>query len=248
MPRSQFAGVTKPSDACGRIEDFAVDTWRLVERERRAPSLHVGGRLDDNVVVERSQTGLRRRQVQHGEIRIDKPLTEGFTLLIKHNALFAALLPHLATSFPCVALVRNPLVALASWQTVDLPVNRGSIPAGEQFDHGLRDALDGKSDVLARQTVILNWFFAQYRDNLPPERILRYEDLVSSGGGTLFHVLGHAGTPSQPLASRNDHAVYRQVDIRGLLAALVDAGGAWTRFYSRADCEAAAQRLPGGTA
>ena len=248
MARSQFAGVTKPSDACGRIEDFAVDTWRLVERERRTPSLHVGGRLDDNVVVERSQTGLRRRQAEHGEIRIDKPLTEGFTLLIKHNALFAALLPHLATSFPCVALVRNPLVALASWQTVDLPVNRGSIPAGEQFDSGLRDALDGTSDVLARQTVILNWFFAQYGDNLPPERVLRYEDLVSSGGGTLFDVLGHAGAPSQPLASRNDHAVYRQVDIRGLLDTLVDAGGAWTRFYSRADCEAAAQRLPGGTA
>ena len=245
MPRSLFAGLTEPSEACARVRGFAVDTRRLVERERRAPSLHLGGCLDDNVVVEEARAGLRRRQAEHGVIRIDKPLTEGFTLLIKHNALFAALLGQLATSFACVALVRNPLVALSSWQTVDLPIHRGSIPAGEQFDGGLRDALAGSTDVLARQIAILNWFFAQYGDHLPTERIVRYEDLVASGGGALFRVLGHTGAPTQPLTSRNDHRVYRQVDIGGLLAALLDAGGAWTRFYSRADCESAAQRLTG---
>lgn len=245
MPRSAFAGLTEPSEACSRVQGFTVDMRRSVGQERRAPSLHMGGRLDDNVVGDDAEAGLRRRRAQHGEIPIDKPLTDRFALLIKHNALFAALLPQLAKSFACVALVRNPLVALASWQTVDLPVNRGRIPAGEQFDGGLRDALDRTVDVLARQTVILNWFFAQYADNLPAERIVRYEDLVASGGGALFRVLGRFGAPSQPLASRNAHAVYRQADIDGLLTALVDADGAWTRFYSRADCESAARVLAG---
>lgn len=248
LPRAEFAGLTTPSEACVRVQGFAVDTRRLVERERRAPSLQVGGRLDDNVVADDAESGLRRRQAEQGEIRIDKPLTDGFTLLIKHNALFAALLPKLAKSFACVALVRNPLVALASWQTVDLPVNRGRIPAGEQFDGGLRNALDHSADVLTRQVAILNWFFAQYGDNLPAERVLRYEDLIASGGGALFRVLGYSDAPSHPLASRNDHAVYREVGIDGLLTALVNADGAWTRFYSRADCELAAERLAPPTA
>ena len=248
MPRTEFAGLTTPSEACVRVQSFAVDTRQLVEREGRAPSLQVGGRLDDNVVADDVESGLRRRQAEQGEIRIDKPLTDGFTLLIKHNALFAALLPQLAKSFACVALVRNPLVALASWQTVDLPVNRGRIPAGEQFDVGLHNALDRSADVLTRQVVILNWFFAQYGDNLPADRIVRYEDLIARGGSALFDVLGHPDAPSHPLASRNDHAVYREAGIDGLLAALVDVGGAWTRFYNRADCELAAQRLTPPTA
>lgn len=243
MPRTEFAGLTAPAEACARIRRFAVDTRRLVEQERRAPSLHVGGRLDDNVVAGDADAGLRRRQAEQGEIRIDKPLTDGFRLVVKHNALFAALLPQLAASFACIALIRNPLVALASWQTVDLPVNRGRIPAGEQFDGGLRDALDGTSDVVARQLVILNWFFAQYGDNLPAERILRYEDLIASDGGALFRVLGQPGAPSQPLTSRNDHAVYRGADVEGLLEVLVETSGPWTRFYRRADCELAAKRL-----
>ena len=243
MPRTEFAGLTARAEACARIRRFAVDTRRLVEQERRAPSLHVGGRLDDNVVADDADAGLRRRQAEQGEIRIDKPLTDGFRLVVKHNALFAALLPQLAASFACIALVRNPLVALASWQTVDLPVNRGRIPAGEQFDGGLRDALDGTSDVVARQLVILNWFFAQYGDNLPAERILRYEDLIASDGGALFRVLGQPGARSQPLTSRNDHAVYRGADVEGLLEVLVETGGPWTRFYRRADCELAAKRL-----
>ena len=243
MSRAEFAGLTSSAEACVRVRRFAAEAGRLVRRDRRAPSLHVGGRLDDNVVAVDPDAGLRRRRAEQGEIRIDKPLTDRFTLLIKHNALFAALLPQLAKTFACVALVRNPLAALASWQTVDLPVNRGRIPAGEQFDRGLREALRHATDVLARQTVVLDWFFTQYAENLPPERIVRYEDLISTGGGALFRVLGHPSATSQPLTSRNDHAVYRRADIAGLLAALVDAGGAWTRFYSRTDCESAAEML-----
>lgn len=243
MPRTEFAGLTTSLEACGRIRDFATRTRERIGRERRAPSLQVGGRLDDNVVSGHSDGGLRRRRAQPGEIRIRKSLSRRFTFLIKHNALFAALLHDLAVSFSCVALVRNPLVVLASWQTVDLPVNRGRIPAGEQFDGELRDALDRTDDVRSRQVLILNWFFERYGNNLPAERIVRYEDLVASGGCALFGLLGQPRAEYRPLASRNDDAHYRGVDFGQLLAALTDVGGAWTRFYSRADCEAAAKRL-----
>ena len=243
MARTESAGMTAAATACERIEHFVARTRRLIERDRRAPSLHVGGRLDDNVVANDAEGGLRRRQAEQGEIHIAKALSEKFTLLVKHNALFAALLPQLSESFACVALVRNPLAVLASWQTVDMPVNRGRIPAGEQFDAALRNMLDRTGDALARQRLVLNWFFAQYGDNLPDERILRYEDLVASGGGVLFRLLGHADVVPRPLSSRNDQASYGEAGVEGLLHALTKAGGAWTRFYSRADCEAAADRL-----
>lgn len=243
MARAEFAGLAAPSEALATIKRFDRLTRGRVATRRRARTIHVDGRLADNVVDAEAVDGLRRRQAAQAEVDIDKPLSEGFALLIKHNALFAALLPQLAPAFRCIGLVRNPLAVLASWQTVDLPVNRGRIPAGEQFDPGLRASLDQDPDTLARQLIVLNWFFAQYGDGLADERILRYEELVASGGKALFRMLGHASAKRVPLTSRNDHAVYREADIGRLLAGLLDRTGAWTRFYSRTDCEAVAVQL-----
>lgn len=241
MARSEFAGLATPSEALATIEGFVQRTCGRIATRRRASTIHVEGRLTDDVVVADAVDGLRRRQAAQAEIDIDKPLSDGFSLLIKHNALFAALLPQLTASFRCIGLVRNPLAVLASWQTVDLPVNRGRIPAGEQFDPDLRAALDCDADTLARQVTIINWFFAQY-DGLAAERILRYEELVAGGGQALFGVLGREAK-RVPLTSRNGHALYRDADIEWLLAALLDSGGAWTRFYDRTDCETLAERL-----
>ena len=125
--------------------------------KRRVPTIQVGGCLDDNRVASRyTAIGLRQLRGEWGEIAIVKSLSARFTLLIKHNALFAALLPWLPPSFSCVALVRNPLAVLASWQTVDLPVHQGRIPAGEQFDHHLHRTLEREPGVLQRQIVILD--------------------------------------------------------------------------------------------
>lgn len=243
MARAEFAGLATPTEALATIMRFDRLTRGRIATRRRARTVHVDGRLADNVVDAEAVDGLRRRQAAQAEVDIDKPLSEGFALLIKHNALFAALLPQLVPSFRCVGLVRNPLAVLASWQTVDLPVNRGRIPAGEQFDPGLRACLDQDPDTLARQLTVLNWFFAQYGDGLAAGQILRYEELVASGGKALFRMLGHPHAAPVPLASRNDHAVYRDADIHRLLEALLDRSGAWTRFYSRTDCEAVAKRL-----
>ena len=93
-----------------------------------ASDLHRGVRFGESVRMSPTMppdARLRRFRGEWGEIAIDKPLSARFTLLIKHNALFAALLPRLTESFPCLALVRNPLSVLASWQTVDLPVHPG---------------------------------------------------------------------------------------------------------------------------
>ena len=135
MHRELFAGIDSRDEACLRIKDFTRQVRARILEEGRAQSFQREGRLDDNMVVgELSRDGLRTRNVSWGEIEVHKALETNFTLVVKHNALFAALLGQLATSFACLALIRNPLAVLASWQTVSLPVHDGRIPAGERFD------------------------------------------------------------------------------------------------------------------
>ena len=244
MRRAEFAGLETEFEACSSIEEFAESARARIPAEGRAPSVQVDGRLDDDRVAGgRPCGGLRRPRGGQGEIRVDKPLSGGFTLLIKHNALFAALLPGLAASMACLALVRNPLAVLASWQTVELPVNQGRIPAGEQFDRDLRGGLEREGDVLRRQIIVLNWFFDRYRAHLGPDSILRYEDLVESGGRTLFTRIGHADAPHAVLDNRNGNPLYGGVSVDSLLAALLSEGGAWSVFYSAAECEAVAEMI-----
>ena len=234
-----LAGIRKA--ACAQIRDFAARTRARLLTEGRAPSVQVDGRLDDNLVAPaRSGTALRQPRGALSEVEAQGPLSEGFTLLIKHNALFAALLPDLTPSFSCLALVRNPLATLASWQTVDLPVQRGRIPAGERFDRHLACRLAQEPDILQRQLKVLNWFFAQYRAQLPSHRILRYEDLIASGGLTLLRQLGRRDARTLALSSRNCNPLYRQAEPDRLLAALLREGGDWRHFYSEADCIALA--------
>ena len=270
QPR-QWADCPDPRNACARIEALVGQIRIRIAAERRAPSIQSGGRLDDHRAAsgDMGAGGLRRLRAEWGEIVLDKPLSARFGLLVKHNALFAALLPRLSASFPCLALVRNPLAVLASWQTVDLPVHRGRIPMGERFDPELRRILDGEPETLRRRIVVLNWFFARYqaaghqaardraarhraarhraarhRAHLPPENIIRYEDLVESGGQTLFRLLGHPGAPPvEGLKSRNDSALYDKAMTGTLLEALLDAGGPWTHFYSQEDCERVAEKI-----
>ena len=238
MSLDRFAGAGGPVDACLRIENFTRETRERISVERRAPSVQVAGRLDDDRVGSRgAPVGLRQPRGGQGEILIDKPLSDGFALLIKHNALFAALLPALGASFPCLALVRNPLAVLVSWQTVNLPVNQGRIPAGEQFDANLRLRLDGEPDALHRQIRVLDWFFDRFRTHIEPENVLRYEDVVESGGRALFRRLGRSNACPESLQNRNANSLYRGAGVDALLEALLKAGGAWSEYYSGSDCE-----------
>ena len=236
-----------PRSACTYIRDFVEQVRERILAERRAPSVRVGGCLYDNIVASKpADSGLREPRGEWGHIAIGKPLSDRFTLVIRDNAVFAALLPQLQEFFPCLAVVRNPLSILASWQTVNLPVHQGRIPGAELFDCDLHRTLEREPEVLRRQIVALEWLFARFQSNLAPTNIIRYEDLIDSGGMVLFRRLGHAGTPPVVLKSRNDNALYDGAMIDTLLKALLEAGGCWRHFYSAADCEQTADGIRQG--
>ena len=232
-----FASAAGPADAYAHIREFAASTRAELLATGRAASVQVNGRLDDDRVSGTPNTaGLRSLRGGPGELRVDKHLSADFLLLIKHNALFAALLDRLAGSFPTLGLVRNPVAVLASWQTVDLPVQQGRVPMGERFDPELAGALDSEADTLRRQVHVLRWFFARFRDCLTPDRVVRYEDVVASGGVALFHRLGKTALP-EALENRNANALYAPDRVDAILSAVQATDGAWSGWYGRRECE-----------
>ena len=56
--------------------------------------------------------------------------------------------------------------------------------------------------------MLLSWFFAKYRDHLPPSSIIRYEDMVASGGKVFSAVTPTADRLAEPLESRNANPSY----------------------------------------
>lgn len=218
-------------EAVAAIHEFFRHARDSLLRAGEAIGQQVQGRGPDNFFDDqRDARGVRVRKAQLGAVRIDKPLSPGFTLVVKHNAAFAALLPTLASSFECLALVRNPLAVLASWNSVDLPVAQGRLPAGERLQPALAAALDAAPDLLARQMLLLDWLFARFAQTLPRARILRYEDVVESNGAALAQASGIA-LPATALANRNASRLYDAQACAGFAARLQADTGAWRGFY-----------------
>lgn len=228
--------------AIASIQAFYAWTRRDLESTGRAPGKLIAGETGDNFFADADGNARRKPIAERGQLILNPPPPPGFALAIKHNAGFAALLPELANAIPTIALIRHPLPVLASWQTVELPVGDGRIPAGERFDPALHARLLSTPDVLSRQLVVLDWFFARFAESVPIPRIVKYEDMIASGGLRLFEAAGIAGTP-RDLRDRNASALYRAQDPARLAAALRDFGGAWTGFYSAQDDAIALRRL-----
>jgi hypothetical protein len=188
---------------------------------------------ENPVGYEVSSSGLRQPETVLGSISVGKQIqNENFTLVIKHNALFTALLPELHEAFPVYAIVRNPLAVLASWNSVALPVNEGRVPAGEMYSSDLADLLADTPGRIERQLHILEWFCQSFARELP-NGILRYEDFVADP-----KVIGSALSLSSPYlgsvqsrTSRNQ--AYDLVLMEQLYRRLMRFGDAIWHFYSR---------------
>jgi hypothetical protein len=156
---------------------------------------------------------------------------------VKHPNLFTATLAVLKEVYPCFAIVRNPLAVLLSWHTIEAPVNKGRLPYGEAFDESLKSALLSESNVIERQIIILNWYFSQYESHLPSENIIKYEDLISSGGRVLGVIDKDASMLNVPLNSRNTSSIYDKELVRGFASRLLDEKSTINNFYKHEEIE-----------
>jgi hypothetical protein len=222
--------------ACDVIEGFFVTMRKSILSEGLAISRQVSGRIPDNSHFDSpGLSGLREEQVTRSDISITKRVGKDFSLVIKHPAAFTALLGSLVKRFPCYALVRNPLAVLASWNSVAAQFEQGHAPVAESLDAELKTHLARTAGKMERQLYLLSWYFLRYQQILPPESILRYEDIISSGGGILNVVASSAKQLNEKLENRNQNSVYERGLMEQAGSALLDSNGPYWDFYSRED-------------
>ena len=235
MQTGRLRGEEGPAAA---VERFCDEQRRSIFERGVAISKQVGGAVPSNPIgMSRSDAGLRQRMVTKGEIVIDKELSPDFTLAVKHCGSFTATLDRLVTRFPVYAIVRNPLATLASWSTVDFPVQRGYIPVAEGLDRELKSALAAINEVLDRQIHVLTWFHERIRRYLPDEAIIRYESIVETGGKALAVVRPAAASLDEPLRSQNTSDLYDHEQMLRIGERLLKSEGAHWESYSKASVE-----------
>lgn len=228
--------------AVAAVGEHAEQARRTLLETGRATTFHADGQVPDNPAGD--TVGRQRTwRVSRGEVGFDKALGPDFTLAIKHNAAFTALLPELCALGPCLGVVRNPLAVLASWNSLDLPVSRGHVPAGERLDPALADALAAEPVLFERQRLVLEWFVGRFLDHLGPDRLVRYETLVQDPGAELFARAGLATAPATALGNRNTNADYPRGLIDGLAGHLVNRPGRWRELYDEQEVRDLARRL-----
>lgn len=246
MTPGEFVPADGVDAALARITRFAATTREQVLHEGRALSQQKDGAVPENPVAAQAvQGGLRPMDVSLGFIDVrERGLKNDFNLIIKHNALFSALLPELAQAFPVYAIVRNPLAVLASWNLVDLPINKGRIPAAEQFDPVLKSALDSIPDALDRQLYILEWFCVRYCRYLQ-DRWLRYEDFVAQPQG-LAKALGLVAPEAIIPARHSKNTGYDLQLMEHLYRRLSATGDAIWQIYPHAQVDSLMENIRAG--
>ena len=231
------------------IENFYRRMRRMIHNEKVAFSKEMEGQITDRTYQLTSEAERNRRAVGNNrqrrrdqKVRIEKTLDRDFALIIKQPAMFSALLPILVKRFPCYALVRNPLAILASWNTINRHTQNGHAPAAERYDERLRNMLGSLEDRSERQLYLLSWFFERYRQELSEDHVIRYEEMVDSGGASLSVISPAAESLDESLPSRNLNPLYDREEMRVLGRRLLDSEGAYWAFYTREDVQELLER------
>lgn len=234
MSPRMLVGLAVPEGVNDRVTAFFASERRSLLERGEARSRVVDGQIPDNpYAATPGPSGLRSSVVREGTVHFDKPLTPSFRLVIKHPSCFTALLGSLTERFPCHAIIRNPLAVLLSWQTTAANWNEGRQPAAEVFDDELRLRLDAEPDRLGRQLAMIAWSFGQYARHLGPESVIRYEDLIATGGGALERVAPAAWALGETLRSRNANPIYGDLDVAAIGRRLLATSGPQWDFYPR---------------
>ena len=232
-------------DASLKISEFAFESRKNILENRMVLSRHNKGVIPSNPISENATKKLRKQIVKLGNIHIDKNFTNDFTLIIKQNAFFTSILDELIKFFSCYGIIRNPLAVLASWSTVNLPINNGHIPAGEKFDDELFELLAQIECRLDRQIIILNWFFEKFDTFLPKNNIIKYEDIIEQNGHN-FERLSfnmHLDKELDDLENKNGNKLYENVDIDKLYNKLLSSKGTFWKYYSKDEITAVYQQI-----
>ena len=127
---------------------------------------------------------------------------------------------------------------LASWNSLAwLSVRNGHAPIGEKLDAQLRQELADQPDVFERQIRILEWFYQRFRAFLPDNAVIKYENLIKSGGRELAPFFPEASQLEESLVSKNVNKFYDKALMQELGEKLLKRSGVIWDFYDKQDVE-----------
>lgn len=227
----------EPAALAAAISQFAAAQRARILTTGRATSKALNGAVPSNPRTDADENGQRKSAINGMEITVSNVSSPEFSLFIKHPAFFTAALPVLTRYFSCFALVRNPLAILLSWRTAGMQVSQGRLPAAEQVDATLANALNAAQDVLERQFILLDYCFSQYHRFLPG-RTIKYEDIIASGGKALSPINPAARDLDEPLRSRNLLGIDTDPAAREVGERLLERNSPCWAYYEKSDVEA----------
>jgi hypothetical protein len=221
------------------IADFADAQRRSILERGAAVSRHVGGRVSGSRIGDaRDESGVRKRLSEKGEIAVVPPASEDFTLVIKHPVLFAAMLERLVGHFEVFAVVRNPVAVLGSWESVPMMVRDGQLGLPASVAPEMARLLEATPDLMERQLLLLEWYFGIFAAHLPSAQVLRYEQIIASGGSSLHALAPSAAMLCESLQGRNKAPVYDRAHMSRAGRWLLERDDAsWQTYYSRGEVE-----------
>jgi hypothetical protein len=201
-PESHVELMTRAADA----EDFVARLGQEFDTVRRTilaggsvlDRRHADGAPVTNYFADPAADG--RRETAFTIRGIARPgLSADFVLGVKHNALYAAVLPEIIRSerFRVVAMVRDPVALLMSWQSLDLPISRGRLPAGERFWPELAALGKAELDLIDKQARIADLLFSRFAQWSDRIAVIPYEIFVTDPARLLTAAAVRAPVSSQ---------------------------------------------------
>jgi hypothetical protein len=238
----RFVDLLPDYEAVARgVEEFYARMRRMALKDGEVISKHVGGEVPDNSFGRPDATGERKSVLEKGRIPVGKPLPEDFYLVVKQPGLFTALLPTLATRLPCYAIIRNPLAVLASRTSLGRVPGRhpgDRISAVQKYDEDLQRRMASvPRGTLEWRLNMMSHSFERFREELPEGHVVRYEEIVATGGRALSAVVPTAAALDEPLESKNLNPLYDREEMLALGEKLLASGGAYWDFYPKESVE-----------
>lgn len=225
-----LTGTAASNQVRGKVPDNTVNAGFLA---------WLPSKLRKEVLSERFFPFLRRKShASVALIKLEKELTDDFCLCIKHPISFTTILETLTRYYPCYALIRNPLAVLASWNTVPFNIRHGRAQFAEERDAELEQQLMQTEQRLERQLILLSWFFAKFIKLLPAEHVIRYEDIIASGGRALSVITPQAINLNLFLKNKNQNHLYDRRLMQELAEKLLKTDSACWHYYRQEEVEA----------
>ncbi|MDE3059397.1 MAG: sulfotransferase domain-containing protein [Pseudomonadota bacterium] len=163
-------------------------------------------------------------------------LREGFILAMKHHTLYTALLPMLVrfNHFRIIAVIRNPLDVVASWQAMEKPPLRRGNPHGiARFWPEALTVMDAETNETDKFVQLYDLYLQRYYESREHIDILRYEDVVRDPGmvGRLF---GRQRVPKSAKLIEPRNRMHSQKNVERIRASLKKYGIFTREYYADA--------------